>query len=277
MTRPFPKLFVTDLDGTALGGGYRPYARFPDHFAAFLDQLAGRGCGWATCTTWELPPQLNLLHASAVQTPPTYVVGGSGLYLTRPLDGTLVKVQPYMGEMERRLAEAVQAELYPLMRDTASRFDPEAMSFNGYWYAMTALDRDAERLLAFMEEQAQRRPELRIETIAEERRFYAHPAFLRKGTAVREMARLLGLTPDDIVVAGDERMDLSMMAADVATHAICPANAHEEVKERVRATGGFVGEAVCSDGVIGAFRQLAEANGWGRLPVHDPATGAGSR
>ena len=33
----FPKLFVTDLDGTALGGGYEPYAKFPDHFSKFLD------------------------------------------------------------------------------------------------------------------------------------------------------------------------------------------------------------------------------------------------
>ena len=35
-TSGFPKLFVTDLDDTALGGGYVPYARFPDPFSEFL-------------------------------------------------------------------------------------------------------------------------------------------------------------------------------------------------------------------------------------------------
>jgi len=44
------KLFVFDLDGTALGG-HVPYDQFPKPFADFLDDLARRGCRWATNTT----------------------------------------------------------------------------------------------------------------------------------------------------------------------------------------------------------------------------------
>lgn len=259
----FPKLFVTDLDGTALGGGYRPYSRIPDRFAAFLDRLAERGCGWATCTTWELSTQLNLLYASPVKTPPSYVIGGSGLYLAEWAEDELVKLQPYTGTMEARLAEVVREELHPLMRDVASRFDPVLTGFNGYWFSMTVQEADVERMLDYMGELATRYEGLRIERLAEEKRFYAHPAFLRKGTPVKELLRLTGLTPAELVVAGDELMDLSMMEPDVAIHAVCPANAHPEVRARVERMGGFVGEAPCSDGVIEAFRRLADAQGWG--------------
>ena len=37
------KLFITDLDGTALGGDFEQYARFPDSFSKFLDKLTDVG------------------------------------------------------------------------------------------------------------------------------------------------------------------------------------------------------------------------------------------
>ncbi|WP_127582830.1 HAD family hydrolase [Paenibacillus koleovorans] len=262
MSRPFPRLFVTDLDGTALGGGYRPYSRLPDAFASFLDRLAARGCRWATCTTWELPAQLNLLYASAVQTPPAYVIGGSGLYLTAYQEEQLEKVQPYTGRMERMLEETVRVELHPLMKEIAARFDPVLTQFNGYWYSMTVRPEDTGRMLEVTGSLERRYPGLHIERIPAENRFFVHAAFMRKGTAVRELQRVAGLTPDEIVVAGDERMDLSMMEPEVAQYAVCPDNAQPAVKERVRANGGCIGEGTCSDGVIDAFTKLAAKHGW---------------
>ena len=46
------RLFVTDLDGTALGG-YEPYDRLPEKFCALLDRLVDDGWEWALNTTWD--------------------------------------------------------------------------------------------------------------------------------------------------------------------------------------------------------------------------------
>jgi hydroxymethylpyrimidine pyrophosphatase-like HAD family hydrolase len=262
MNAHFPKLFVTDLDGTALGGGYRPYAKLPTAFSAFLHQLAGRGCRWATCTTWESDAQRNLLHASPEAPPPAYVVVGSGLQILTYQQNELIRVEPYSGDMAYKQDEIVRGEMYPLIRDVCSRFDSKMMNFNGYWFSMTVQDSDVERMMDYMGEKASQLPLLKIERIAEEKRFYVHPAFLRKGTPVKELQRLMDLTPDDIVVAGDEMMDLDMMMSDASAHWICPSNAHPAVKQRVLERNGVVGGKTCSDGIMEAFYNLARAKGW---------------
>ncbi|TNJ64181.1 hypothetical protein FE784_21425 [Paenibacillus hemerocallicola] len=262
MSSPFPKLFITDLDGTALGGGYRPYAKLPPAFSAFLHRLAERGCMWATCTTWDAQAQFNLIDASPDAPPPSYLIAGSGLGIFTFQAGERTPVEPYTAIMAQRSAETVRAFLRPLIRDVCARFDCGKMSFNGYWFSMTVQDEETERMAAYMGEQASRYPDLRIEVIAEENRFYTHPAFLRKETAVLELLRLTGLDPNEVAIAGDERMDLGMMEAHITAHAICPGNAHPEVKERVLALSGAAGTASCSDGVIEAFGSLAQARGW---------------
>ncbi|GEM_PF-1079607 len=257
-----PKLFITDLDGTALGGSGQPYARFSDEWSSFLGRLTANGCRWATNTTWEVKQQLQLFYASAASSRPSFVVGGSGGQLCTIEDNELRKVEPYSGMMEQRLEEAHRQHTYPLMRDVLSRFDSGNMFFNGYWFAMTALPEQSEYLLKHVEENYLANSGLRIVLIPEEQRFYTHPAFLRKGTAAKEIARIEGLHPDEIVVAGDEIMDLDMMDPEIATHAICPDNAHPEVKQRVLEMGGVVGTGRYGSGVLEAFTKLAEIRGW---------------
>lgn len=262
MSSPFPKLFVTDLDGTALGGGHRPYAKLPPAFSAFLHRLAGRGCMWATCTTWDAQAQLNLIEASPDAPPPSYLIAGSGLGIHTIQAGERRSVDPYTAMMAQRSDETVRAFLRPFMRDVCARFDCKSMSFNGYWFSMTVRDGETERMEAYMGEQSSRLPDLKIEVIAGENRLYAHPAFLRKETAVLELLRLTGLAPEEVAVAGDERMDLGMMRPDITAYAVCPGNAHPEVKAHVLALNGAAGTASCSDGVIEAFGALEQARGW---------------
>ncbi|PYI56326.1 HAD hydrolase family protein [Paenibacillus flagellatus] len=257
-----PKLFVFDLDGTALGGTNRPYARLPGTLCRLLDELAANGCAWATDTTWDVKPQMQLVHASDVASRPAYLIGGAGLQLCAVNGDECVPVQPYTDTMNARLEEAVRKELRPFMQELCGTFAARSFSFNGFWFAMTAADESAEALMNAVERKAREASGLTIVRVPEENRFYAHPAFLRKGTGLRALLEAGGFRPEDVVVAGDEEMDLDMMRPELAKHVICPSNAHPEVKRRVAEMNGVVGGKPYGDGVVEAFRALAEARGW---------------
>ena len=93
-------------------------------------------------------------------------------------------------------------------------------------------------------------------------RLTVYPALLNKGLPLAEVYRLNGISPSETVVAGDDFPDLCMMSRDLAFSAVCPGNAHPEVKKHVRSMDGEVGEAESGDGIIQAFTTLAEKQGW---------------
>ena len=77
-----------------------------------------------------------------------------------------------------------------------------------------------------------------------------------KGTAMREVARLMGLTSDKAFAIGDSHNDLDMLDLEIAALLACPANACEEVKRQVQAAGGYVARGTASRGVIEAIESL---------------------
>ncbi|WP_248924039.1 HAD family hydrolase [Paenibacillus hamazuiensis] len=257
----FPKLFVTDLDGTALGGT-RPYSRFPDELSGLLDELDRRGCSWATNSTWDVKPQMQLVYASAVTSRPAYLIGGAGLQLCKVSADDIHPVEPYSSKMKALLEQVVRTELQPLIRAICGTFSAKTMSFNGFWFAMKAAEEEADQLMKLLEQKATQAPGLTIVCVPQERRFYAHPAFMRKGAGLEAILDISGFGPEDIVVAGDETMDLDMMRPELAAHVICPSNAHPIVKERVLQMGGVVGREPYGAGVVQAFRELVERRGW---------------
>jgi hypothetical protein len=77
-----------------------------------------------------------------------------------------------------------------------------------------------------------------------------------KGTALGELTRLLGLTPDDVFAAGDHFNDLPMLDGRFAKWVACPGNAVEAVKDTVTAVGGYIARGECSVGVVEALRHF---------------------
>ncbi|MBO5201837.1 MAG: hypothetical protein J6C30_03805, partial [Lentisphaeria bacterium] len=96
------KLFLFDLDGTALGG-YEPYALFPQHFCEFLDRIHNEGWDWGINSAWDMPGQWDLAGKSPVKSRPSVLIVsfGRGIYDCR--SGEPVAVEPYCREMEKRL------------------------------------------------------------------------------------------------------------------------------------------------------------------------------
>lgn len=81
---------------------------------------------------------------------------------------------------------------------------------------------------------------------------FAHTDY-NKGTALAELGRSLGISPGRTFAIGDNHNDMSMLEPKVASMVACPANAIDEVKDRVRAAGGHVAEATAGAGVAEAI------------------------
>ena len=80
-----------------------------------------------------------------------------------------------------------------------------------------------------------------------------------KGSALGEIARLLGVQPEKIVAAGDHFNDLPMLSTRYAKWLIAPANAIPAVKETVRRQNGQVAAQPCGYGVAHGLRSLLKA------------------
>jgi hydroxymethylpyrimidine pyrophosphatase-like HAD family hydrolase len=264
MDRPrFPKLLIVDLDGTALAKGQEPYARLSDRLSDFFDTLAARGCQWAINSTWDVGGQWHLALVSSVRNKPAYLMGELGLRLAEVKDAALHFVQPYTATMEVAVKAEARQRMLPVIREINARFMAKRMNFYGHLFDISVVD---DELAAFNEFIARYREVEGLVTRVGNGTFSAYPTMLGKGHSVRELMRLKGYSPDDIVTAGDEDADISMMAPDITRHPICPANSAPAVKRHVEAAGGIVSAKPYAEGVMDAFSKLCLARGWEPLP-----------
>jgi hydroxymethylpyrimidine pyrophosphatase-like HAD family hydrolase len=251
------KLFITDLDGTALGGNSEPYARFPDIFSEFLDSLAARGHGWGVNTTWDVGGQWDLINISSVGSRPEYLMAEFGLRLASVKSGKPEFVQPYTRDMEERLKDIQRRKLNPLIHELTGGFEAARIMFYGHLLSFELakhenIDKFKQYIKKFFADE---------ELICQFNGgiFSVRPAFMTKARPFSEIS----LSPEQIIVAGDEVTDLAMMQPEIAMHYICPANAVAEVKEHVAKHNGEIGELPYGAGVIQAFQKLSKRYNWG--------------
>ncbi len=81
---------------------------------------------------------------------------------------------------------------------------------------------------------------------------FGHKNF-QKGSALAEVARLRGLSAEQVFAIGDSHNDLEMLDAAVAQYRACPANAVTDVIRHVGRTQGYICQKDHSHGVIEAL------------------------
>lgn len=81
---------------------------------------------------------------------------------------------------------------------------------------------------------------------------FSHSGY-SKGTALSELARLLGLDASACFAAGDNYNDLSMLDPRHAHMIACPGNALDPIKQLVHSRGGFVASRFASEGMMEAL------------------------
>ncbi len=260
----FPKLFVTDLDGTALDKSFQPYARFPDHFSQFLDQLHKKQCEWAISTTWDAVGQSQLILSSSVESKPLFLMAEYGMRLAKYSGAEPQYIQPFTETMEDKVAKFNNECAFAVVRDICNRFSPEVMHFYGHMFTFQPINSDETAFRRYIRKHAAdwHESEQFNFSLNSQSSFNIYPRFLNKGVALSEALKLSSITPEQVVIAGDEIADIDMMQPGLATFAVCPDNAAQEVKEHIINMGGFVGNGTGASGIIDSFRQLAVKQQW---------------
>ncbi|MEO6055039.1 MAG: HAD-IIB family hydrolase [Chthoniobacterales bacterium] len=82
---------------------------------------------------------------------------------------------------------------------------------------------------------------------------FCHSAY-HKGSALSEIGRMLNISAQNILAAGDNYNDLGMLDGKHAAMTACPENAIPEVKQMVKDSAGYIASAKYAEGIAEAYR-----------------------
>lgn len=245
------KLFVFDLDHTALGG-HSPYARLPDEFSAFLDNLHQEGCQWGINTTWDVNGQWELVRQSSVQSRPLFYMGEYGKTLARDGSTSPIIIEDFTNKNDEKVEEIRKREMDPLFSTICGGCLVSKAFHYGHLFSVIVRE-DYEAALDTIIDETNT---IDLSISRKKGCVNVKPAFLNKGMALREAQRLSGISPQQTMSTGDSIPDIHMMTKDLATYAIAPGNACDEVKKHIVEKNGQIGTSDFVKGVIEAFHMF---------------------
>lgn len=251
------RLLSTDFDGTLVG--HEPDTRTSVNLAAALHDLREQGAVWAVNTGRQLWFALEGLKHARLPHDPDFVLSSEKDIYRRVNEGEWEAFGEWNAHAERRTvdlldraAHIVEAVRQMSVRDRSVEILYENGRVAGLMTSDPAtMDRVAEDVRSLAEEV----PEFSFNRNTVWMRF-SHRE-IHKGSALQELARLLGVPRTDVLAIGDHHNDLPMLDGRAASMVACPSNSVEEVKESVRAAGGYVSPLPWGEGVADAIRHFA--------------------
>lgn len=247
MTLPI-KLISTDFDGTLHADTEDPPV--PADLEALIANLQARGAKWVINTGRDLAGLLEAVARAHLRIKPDFTVVVEREIYQR--NGAHYVAVPEWNErchhLHAELFDRVHRDLRRLTAGINSRH--QAMVYEDPFspfcvIAQSTAEMDA--IQAFLEEYCREVPGLSVMRNDVYARFN-HIEF-NKGTALAEIARMLGVKPEETFAAGDHLNDLHMLSRTVAHHLVAPHNAVPEVKEIVLKQGGYVSHQPWGHGV----------------------------
>lgn len=250
------RLLSTDFDGTLVDHEGQPPVS-PALFDA-IKGLQARGGLWAVNTGRELHHIVEGLEQFDFTVEPDYVLTAEREVFHRSPNG---EWQDF-GDWNQRCT-AAHDELFnvsgPLLADI-ERFiktipGANAIAMGGRLVGLvTATNEEMDRVCVFLERERKQVPGFQFMRNTVYVRF-CHEDY-SKGSALGELARLLGLKTDEIFAAGDHFNDIPMLDGRYAKWVACPGNAVPAVRTTVTAAGGYIARGACSHGVVEALRHF---------------------
>jgi HAD superfamily hydrolase (TIGR01484 family) len=242
------KLISTDFDGTLHAEHEDPPV--PNDLQDLIGSLQARGAKWVINTGRDLGSLMETLGRARLRIKPDYVV--------------VVEREIYCHQDARysdladwnNKCRSTHAELFarvtrdvPRLTDwvnTRRRATVYSDSYSPFCIIADS-NEEMDAIQTMMEAYCTEVPGLTVVRNDVYSRF-SHVDF-NKGTALSELARLLGITPEETFAAGDHYNDVPMLSGACAKCIVCPDNAIPPIKELVRRQNGYVSHQPWGHGV----------------------------
>jgi hypothetical protein len=260
------KLISTDFDGTLFAEFENP--PIPEHLQNIIGKLQARGVMWVINTGRDMSGLMEALARAQISVKPDYLV-----LVEREIhchkNSQYVGLEDWNTVCHRahdELFVQVRADLPRLISWVDSRFNATVYE-DAYspFCLLAGNNSDADEIHEYMEDYCKEVPNLKVVRNDVYARF-CHAAY-DKGTALAEIARLLGLTAENIFAAGDHLNDLPMLLQRHAHFLAAPNNAIESVKEAVRSQNGFVSQLPRGHGVAEGLKFHLQQAGAGSVII----------
>jgi hydroxymethylpyrimidine pyrophosphatase-like HAD family hydrolase len=242
------KLISTDFDGTLFAEFEVPPV--PVGLQNLIDRLQKQGAKWVINTGRDLSSLMEALGRSRLLVKPDFLVlVEREIYSHRHSE--YVEDAAWNRACDRAHAELftrVRADVPRLRAWVEERFG--AIYYEDAWSPFCLIAEqtgDANVIHEYLADYCRTVPHLSLVRNDVCSRF-SHEAF-NKGTALAEIARQLGVTPEETFAAGDHLNDLPMLLRRHACWLAAPGNAVDAIKEAVRGQNGYVSELTHGHGV----------------------------
>ena len=253
------RLLSTDFDGTLVAHGSDPV--LDRSCMDYIERLQEKGVIWAINTGRSVDLLQSGLTDFEFPIHPDFILTSERDVFRPSSNGG--KWEPY-GDWNERVArehaelfqsaESVLAEVVDFVNQkTKARLLYHGAGLEGL---VAENEEELERVTQFIDRACEKQPKFHYQRNTVYLRF-CHADY-HKGAALAELSRLLEIPRENIFAAGDHHNDVSMLDGRYAQFPACPANAIAEVKEAVRAAGGYVAEKTYGAGVHEALLRFAE-------------------
>jgi HAD superfamily hydrolase (TIGR01484 family) len=253
------QLLSTDFDGTLVSHAREP--ALDRQCMELIRELQNAGAAWAINTGRSVDLLESGLASFEIPIRPDFILT-TERDVFRP-GGNGDKWEPF-GDWNNRCArdhaelfasaQPVLAEVVDFVtQQTKARLIYDSNRLEGL---AAENEEEMEQIARFIEETRGEHPKFDYQRNGIYLRF-CHADY-HKGAALGELARLIGVSRDNIFAAGDHHNDISMLNGRVAAMPSCPANAIAQVQSAVRDADGYVAQQEHGAGVCEALRYFAE-------------------
>lgn len=251
------RLLSTDFDGTLIG--HEPDARTAASLTAALRDLRAKGATWAVNTGRQLWFALEGLEHVHLPHDPEFVLSSEKDIFRRIGEGDWEAFGEWNAHTEKRTVDLLgrAAHVLEAVREMCvADKNIEILYENGRVGGLMTSDTGTmDRVVEKIRVLSAGVPDFSFNRNTVWMRFTHRE--IHKGSALAELARLLDIPRSDVLAIGDHHNDVPMLDGSAAAMVACPSNAVSEVKDVVRAAGGYVSPFPWSEGVADAIRHFS--------------------
>lgn len=242
-----------DFDGTLVHPESDPV--FHPLLGQMIQQLRAQGAAWVINTGRSLPQTLQGLAQYGIFMEPDYIIAMECDIYKPGVFSKWTDFGPWNKQARKaheRFVKEHQASLTAIRRmvETQTRAQFLAGDY-GELGIVGCTDEEMDVICAFIDTHTHQFPDIGYNRNGIYLRF-SHSGY-SKGTALSELARLLGLKAEHCFAAGDNLNDLSMLNPRHARMIATPDNGLPVVKAHVENFGGFIATKIASEGMIEAL------------------------